>query len=388
MKVVFIANGITGSGGLPGVSGGDVRFIEIGKRLRRAGVEIHVLSSQAGITLCKKLGLDATFHITDIGGGPTAWVLLKRALKAYPLKEFNDAVIYSTSDLLCDTLPAVRLKKASRTKWVAAVHWIEGLPWQRGLRLGPSWIDGGLLCLNQRFSIAMIKRFAEIILAVSNHTARQVRDLGIAEERINAVECGVDYQLINKLTAAGNVKRFDAFYMKRFQPSKGIFDTIEIWERVCRQVRDAKLALVGHGPKRVVAHIKRLIEQKKLEKNIEYLGIIYDVNKKFKLMKESRLLIHPSYEENWAIVISEAMACGLPVVAYDLPIFKDIYPKGMIRVPIGDIEKFANQVLNLLSDQLLYEKISREAMNITLKYDWDNVAEEELEILRSLLDSE
>ena len=384
MKIVFIANGILETGGLPAVSGGDIRFVEVGRRWRRAGVEIHVLSSQAGITLCRKLGLDAKFHVTDTTGGPATLAYVKRALKTHSEKELSKAIIYSTSDLLCDTFPALRLRRTLRSQWIATVHWIEELPWQRGLRLGPAWIDGLLLCLNQRFSTTLIRRFADAVLAVSNRTARQVEDLGIAGERIYSVKCGVDSELINNITPDCDRKNYDACYMKRFHPAKGIFDVIEIWERVCRQIKDAKLALVGHGPAHIITQVRKLVAQKNLDGNVDYLGVIYDVEKKIKVLKNSRLFIHPSYEENWAIVIGEAMACGLPVVAYELPVLRDIWKKGFVGVSVGDLEEFAGRVLDLLKDHQLYRKTSEEARHMASKYDWETVAKEELSILESL----
>jgi len=70
----------------------------------------------------------------------------------------------------------------------------------------------------------------------------------------------------------------------------------------------------------------------------------------FQVLKSSKIFILPSYNESWALVVCEAMACGLPVVAYDLPVFEEVYKKGMILIPIGDIDKFAGAILKLLYD--------------------------------------
>ena len=43
-------------------------------------------------------------------------------------------------------------------------------------------------------------------------------------------------------------------------------------------------------------------------------------------MKSSKLFIFPSYEEGWGISITEAMACGLAVVCYDLKAY-DVFGK-------------------------------------------------------------
>ena len=59
-------NGVGSVGGLPGVSGGDVRWIEIAKHWQRLGHNINVFTPNSGKELCKRLGLDAVFYINDV----------------------------------------------------------------------------------------------------------------------------------------------------------------------------------------------------------------------------------------------------------------------------------------------------------------------------------
>ena len=60
MKILFIANVIFGEN--PGLSGGEIRFIEIAKFWASKGHEIHLMSSKGGKTLCNNLGLEVIFH--------------------------------------------------------------------------------------------------------------------------------------------------------------------------------------------------------------------------------------------------------------------------------------------------------------------------------------
>jgi len=73
LEVLFIANGITSESDADGktqvIGGGEVRFIEIAKRWKKRGVDISIITTEAGLDLCKRLGLEANFYISSRGTG-------------------------------------------------------------------------------------------------------------------------------------------------------------------------------------------------------------------------------------------------------------------------------------------------------------------------------
>ena len=235
--------------------------------------------------------------------------------------------------------------------------------------------------INQRVGYHYIKKLADVVLAVSDSTAESVREIGIAENRIFSVACGMDYDKIHVITKEVNQKEYDAIFMKRFDGTKGVFDLPEIWREVVNEKNNAKIGLIGFGTKKVIEKLERLIEFNNLQKNIEIIGPIYDFKEKFLTLAKSRLFILPSYEENWAIVIGEAMAAGLPVLCYDIKEIKPIWQDKIIWIPMGNKKQFANEINHLLSDENLRENLSKEGSDFIKKYDWKQIAENELDIL-------
>jgi len=102
---------------------------------------------------------------------------------------------------------------------------------------------------------------------------------------------------------------------------------------------------------------------------------------KYSYIKSSKLLLMPSYYESFGMVALEGMACGLPVAAYDLPVFREIYTSGMLRAPVGDWEAMAKNCIALLSDEIFRQKIAKEALNLSTKFSWENAAEDILKRL-------
>lgn len=47
----------------------------------------------------------------------------------------------------------------------------------------------------------------------------------------------------------------------------------------------------------------------------------------YSLLKSSKVFVFPSHEEGWGIAVCEAMAAGLPIVAYDLAPFREFFPR-------------------------------------------------------------
>ena len=76
MRILLIANGIVDSKG--GVSGGEMRLIEIARHWVRAGYDAHMMSGPGGVDLCSRLDLAVTPHVV---GGVTAHsrVVIRRA---------------------------------------------------------------------------------------------------------------------------------------------------------------------------------------------------------------------------------------------------------------------------------------------------------------------
>lgn len=78
----------------------------------------------------------------------------------------------------------------------------------------------------------------------------------------------------------------------------------------------------------------------------------------------SNILIHPSLEDGWGLVVSEAMACALPVVVTGHTGAKDIVEEGVngFIIPAGNVEAIKNKIILLYNDRELIDKMSQAAL--------------------------
>lgn len=355
-----------------GMSGGDVCFIEICKRLK--DFNKIIVTSALGEQLCRSKGLEAEFVITtreqEFKG--VIWTYIKRILKALFIKINipKSSVVYSTSDFFPDVLPSFFLK----ARFKKHVSWI-----QKVFHLIPE--SRRISHWAQKMSFAFIKRFADLVIVDNQLLKRELIKLGFKESRVEVNYPGIDLAHFQNLVCDSSL-RYDAVSLSRLHPSKGIFELVEIWKLVCQERPGAKLAIIGGGSEKIKYDLEAYVGKLGLQKTVDILGYLDD-SRAHQILKSGRIFVLASREEGFGMVILEAMACGLPAVAWDLPVFREVFPEGMLRIPMGDKEKFAKAALSLLDGASLYEKVSRETGDISKKYDWDKIAARELNLMSS-----
>lgn len=391
MKVVAFLNAYT-----QGLSGGDLRFIEIMKRLtEKERIELTVVTSKLGRDLCIERDLNAVFKVTtqEHGAGNVVFLYARRIIHALFLNLMikTDTVLYSTSDFLPDVFPAFVWKLRNRkSKWVVCIFLVVPNLFRDYTRsfvkndsLSLPTFRRLLYFLSQQFTISWAKHWANQILVMNKMDKKYlVETRGVEGSKVSVVNGGVDYGHIESLKA--NVKVYDGVFLGRFHAQKGIFDLIKIWKLICNKKANAKLCIVGSGPTSLVEKVRATVKENDLSGNITLVGHKTD-DAKFLLLKSSSIFLCPSNYESFAIVIAEAMACGLPVVAYDLPIYKDIYGENISKVPIGDYNKFADAIMHFLNDAELRRTFGLEGQKFVQRYDWAEIAEKEYQLMVNVL---
>ncbi len=355
-----------------GMSGGDLRFIEVTKRIN--DFEKIVITSSSGRKTCEARGLSAGYLITtkEERFRNVFFTYILRMIKAVFLKSAiqNKDILYSSSDFFPDVFPALIWKLKNRK-----VIWIQLI-----FHLIPS--DRLISHYAQKFSFFFIKRFADLVIVDNCLLKEELVTQGFDAKDIEVNPPGINTGYFKDIKSVKE-KSYDACFLGRLHPSKGIFDLIDIWKLVLKKNQNAKLAIIGGGNERLEDELKKKIMDANLEHHIAIMGHLED-DKAFGIVKSSKVFISPSHEEGFGIAILEGMACGLPVVAWDLPVYREVFPKGIIRVPTGNIEEFAGSILNLLEDSEFYLKISKEARATSLRYDWNKIVKRELELIDNL----
>ena len=178
-------------------------------------------------------------------------------------------------------------------------------------------------------------------------------------------------------------KEYDAIWVGRFHPQKGIFQFLDIVSKIALKLKNVRVAVIGGGDDKIKKKFFSEIIKKHLSDNIIYIGPVVETKKYLNYLKSSKVFLMTSTYEGFGLVNLDVMRQHLPVVAYDLPAFESI-KKAIITVPILRNDMFSHRVLELLEDNKYYKRQSDKSYAESLKFSWDKMGSEILNLIKGV----
>lgn len=354
------------------MSGGDQIFIQVFKRIRNDLGLLWCVTNQDGKASFEKEVPRVTFKTSPHGFDQLYLMAnyVMRTLFALRCLTLRPDVIYSGSDFFPDVTPAFLLKLIRpRVRWIQCVFHIY-----------PDWRDRpGSKIKNfiaqymQEFSLLLTRR-ADVVLNINQGVKNHLVAKGFSESRIIINPPGVDLDYLRAIPVAPPEEGYDGIFLGRIHPTKGIFDLVEIWVRVVKEIPTARLAIIGSGSAKNVAQLVDSIRENRLENNISMLGYLEN-DKAFALVKASKVFLFPSHEEGFGIAIVEALACNVPVVAWRLPVYEEYFLDFIQMVDCWDIGHFTKFVIHgIKNENQFISQDSKRLDNFSWEYVSSNVS--------------
>jgi phosphatidyl-myo-inositol alpha-mannosyltransferase len=172
-------------------------------------------------------------------------------------------------------------------------------------------------------------------------------------------------------------------FVNRLDPRKGFGVMVDAFRRLALVHPDLLLVVAGDGPDRY--SIDRLPSP--VRKRVVMLGTVpHDRLPSFHAACD--LFCAPATgRESFGIVLVEALASGLPVVASDIPGYREVVRDGLdgLLIRPGDPEAFAAAADRLLDDADLSKRLADTGRQSAERYSWDTVAGEIEAVYREAL---
>ena len=157
-------------------------------------------------------------------------------------------------------------------------------------------------------------------------------------------------------------------------PRKGLYDFLSI----AKQSPEKTFVWVGGFPYGALSKDWRRIRRLKQRcgQNVIFPGYIDDIIGPY---SAADTFLMPSYAETFGLVILEALSCGLPVVARDIPEFREIFGDTILFFQSRD------EAAALIDDRPLLSRYAAGARDYTAAYDIRDVARQHLDLYRELV---
>lgn len=381
------------------MGGGERRFIEICKCWSRQGIEVDVVENPPTYVgtfpyyRCHEIFLPFNaFPEKRFTAHYKIWAGTVYALSGAQHLKGDYDVVYAHAPTLEDLVTTRSIGGRLKAPWVV-VHHHHYFSTENGMNVFNIYRDcrevaspvSAAISTLEFFIIRKLALGADAQIAVSNFTKRQLVNTGYPKGSIYVSGNGVDVKYVDSFPEQPE-KMYDGVFLGRVSPVKGSLDMIEIWHRVVEKIPKARLAVVGGTKPYVEEDMRRRIRELGLRENIYLAGLVSE-EEKFRLLKGSRVFIFPSLAEGWGLAPVEGLACHLPVVCYGLDVLRENLTHGAVFVPFRDFGKFAEEIVELLSNENYRNELGRDGRKLAEEYSWDKIAERELEILTKVVDA-
>ncbi|BEI32946.1 hypothetical protein PHIN5_03140 [Polynucleobacter sp. HIN5] len=203
---------------------------------------------------------------------------------------------------------------------------------------------------------------------------------GFSSKKISVIPYGVDLSEFYPATKEID-KKFRVIYLGALSIRKGIHYLVEAFKSA--NIKNSELILIG----KKCIETDKLISNKNFDKRIKLTGIL-SRNQILKLLSMSSVFVLPSIEDGYGLVLLEAMACGLPVIATVNTGGPDCIVDGVngFNVPIRSSISIKEKLIYLYENPEERKWMAENALaSVSKANGWNEYGEKVLDVYRRIL---
>ena len=207
---------------------------------------------------------------------------------------------------------------------------------------------------------------ADYIFVLSEAAKKSLIRKGVPREKVFVNSCGVDLSSFYK--KEGSDSPFRIIFCGSITPRKGLHYLLQAFQEL--KLPAAEVWIVGASND---FEYIRYLKKNYTSVSIKYKGS-FSQSQLVHVYNECTVFVLPSIADGFGMVVSQAQACGLPVITTENVGAADIIKEGVngFVIPIRDVEALKNRIKLLYDDRKFLIKMSDAALTYSKNdFAWD-----------------
>ncbi|MFZ0218003.1 MAG: glycosyltransferase family 1 protein [Candidatus Dormiibacterota bacterium] len=246
------------------------------------------------------------------------------------------------------------------------------------------WAFGGKSLRGERVRWWLGRRLlrrADVVIAVSRHTAEDARRVGGVDPAIVTVIPEAASPLFRpregaaeRVAASHGVRPPFLFYNGALDQRKDPRGLLRAWDVVRASGHDVPLVLAGTAGAQAPQSMGDAVRVGQV--TVEELADLFSA---------AACLVFPSRYEGFGLPPLEAMACGCPVVAYRNSSLPGVLGEAAILVEDGDSDALGRAAVRVMTDPAAADRLRRAGLQRAQTFSWRRTARETIRVYERLL---
>jgi len=233
----------------------------------------------------------------------------------------------------------------------------------------------------------VFKHVAEcLVLRMSDHIItptesirrRLISHFGLSSSRITSIPHGIELNKISPVHPLPEMENPVILYPARIGRGKNQMTLLKAMVFILKLVPGVRCVIAGPVVDgRYFSYLKKFVKENNLTSRVEFTGALPRW-KIYELYEKASAVVFPTLYETQGMVLIEAMAFGVPIVASDIGPIRDIVgleEGSAILVNPNDPEELGNAIIRVIRNGKLREEMSYKGRELVRRYfAWDRIA--------------
>ena len=358
--------------------GGERRYYELAKRLVKKGHHVDLICMKIdGVSNKEEIEGINVHHIGPTIKNPpqrssSDFIKFIFAIFKWIMKNDYDII---DAQAYAPLIPSFIGAKLKRTPIIGTIHDVSTIG-------DDQWIQSSKVAAIAEKILVRIPY--DKILSVSNATKKSlVEYYGVKEDRICVVYAGVDLKFIDSVKINEKYQN-TIIFVGRLAPHKHVDHLLKVVKSLKTDIPNIKLIIIGNGLEK--ENLINLTKKYGIKNNVQFMENL-SYKELISEMKKSNVLTLPSTREGFGMVLAEANACEIPVVAYASGGVVEVVDDGIngFLVEPSNVKSLENNIKFLLTHHSKRDNLGKNGRKLVEKsFTWDKNVKEILNIYNNI----